>query len=557
LYLTDWFPATLPLDHPGLVGLASPRPVPVGAGLAAGVVAVRVADLPAAASGSSGVLVPTGGGPVRDGELVAWCAVVTVAPAVVDGDGVPQAEGWLPDHVRLGVLETHLGDGVVERVVAENGRQPQRRQRLMSLALVARLVLAMTLLPNASYVEAMAQLVGSLPRLPWSRPWWVPSSRVVTAWRRRLGPHAMRELFARVAGPVVAAATGAGELWCGLRVAALDGTQIRAPDSEANRAAFGSSGTSDDTAPFPLVRMLLATARAGRAILAACFDASHVGEQTLAARLVAEHPDLFTNAYVYLLDRNFPGYQLIDAIHRGGQGAHLVMRIKDGIKLRNDGWLPDGSYRSYLTSPDRKDRLPVRVVEYDVTLPEDGVSELFCLATTLLDHKAYPAARIAGLYPKRWSASETTIGENKSTITDAGPSRGPILRSEEPDLVRQEMWAWLTATQLVRKAAYAATQTTTGVSTDEISFTTMRREATRSMTQSLVTATTTPEALAAAADHAARGALSNLVVTNRERRSPRRQKHSPRFPHTTTTKTTTKGRLRVNLSRPPAPADTS
>lgn len=41
----------------------------------------------------------------------------------------------------------------------------------MSLPLVARLVLAMTLLPQASYVEALAQLVGVLPRLPWARPW--------------------------------------------------------------------------------------------------------------------------------------------------------------------------------------------------------------------------------------------------------------------------------------------------------------------------------------------------------------------------------------------------
>jgi hypothetical protein len=35
---------------------------------------------------------------------------------------------------------------------------------------VARLVLAMTLLPQASYVEALTQLVGVLPRLPWAGP---------------------------------------------------------------------------------------------------------------------------------------------------------------------------------------------------------------------------------------------------------------------------------------------------------------------------------------------------------------------------------------------------
>jgi hypothetical protein len=79
-------------------------------------------------------------------------------------------------------------------------------------------------------------------------------------------------LFARVAG-VIVAATDPGGLWRGLRVAALDGCQVKVPDSEENRAAFGSSGTADDSSPFPLVRIVVATARAGRAILAAALDA--------------------------------------------------------------------------------------------------------------------------------------------------------------------------------------------------------------------------------------------------------------------------------------------
>jgi hypothetical protein len=519
------------------------------------VVAVRLADL-AAVEGVDGarVLVPTGSGRVRDGDLVAWCTVATVAPAVLDADGHLGAEGWLPDHARLGVLEAHLGEGTVEQVVAASGDRPEQRQRLMSLPLVARLVLAMTLLPQASYVEALAQLVGILPRLPWARAWQVPSATVITQWRRRLGVAAMRAIFARVAGPIVAATDPAG-LWHGLRVCALDGCQVRVPDTPGNRAAFGSSGTTDDSSPFPLVRLVIATARAGRALLAAAFDASRVGEQTLTTRLVTDHPHLFTDDYLYVVDRNFLGFDLIDAIHQGGRGAQLVMRVRDGIKLPVLQRLSDGSYLSYLRSRDGRRRLTVRVVEYDVTLPDGGgVSELFCLATTLLDPQRYPVVEIAEVYRQRWSASETTLGENKSTITDAGPSRGPILRSAEPDLVRQEIWAWLAATQLVRRSAHAAaTATTARVSTDRVSFTTVRREATRSMAQSLVTATSSPAALADAADRAARGALSNLVTVDRDRHSPRRQKHRPKFPHTATTKPITRGPLTLNLNKPPQP----
>jgi hypothetical protein len=115
--------------------------------------AVRVADR-VVVDGVDGaeLLAPGAVGPVRDGDLVAWCTVVAVTSAVVDDAGRIAAQGWLPDHVRLGGLEEYLGDGVVEQAVAAFAPAPTRRerQRLMSLPLVARLVLAMTLLPNAS-----------------------------------------------------------------------------------------------------------------------------------------------------------------------------------------------------------------------------------------------------------------------------------------------------------------------------------------------------------------------------------------------------------------------
>jgi hypothetical protein len=60
--------------------------------------------------------------------------------------------------------------------------------------------------------------------------------------------------------------------------------------------------------------------------------------------------------------------------------------------------------------------------------------------------KAAEAVRDA--YLARWSASETTFGEDKATITGAGNrTSGPVLRSGSPRLVISEAWAWLTATR--------------------------------------------------------------------------------------------------------------
>jgi hypothetical protein len=110
-----------------------------------------------------------------------------------------------------------------------------------------------------------------------------------------------------------------GALWHGLRVCTLDGCQVKVPDSDENRAEFGSSGTADDSAAFPMVRVVMAVARAGRALLAATVDASRIGEQTLTARLVQQHPDLFTPGHVDVLDRNFFSVNLIEAIHARGR----------------------------------------------------------------------------------------------------------------------------------------------------------------------------------------------------------------------------------------------
>ena len=55
-----------------------------------------------------------------------FCRPVVTAPAVIRRDGTVLADGWLPDFVRLGELERHLGDGVIEAIVdaaLEEGRR--------------------------------------------------------------------------------------------------------------------------------------------------------------------------------------------------------------------------------------------------------------------------------------------------------------------------------------------------------------------------------------------------------------------------------------------------
>ena len=99
-------------------------------------------------------------------------------------DGTLLADAWLPDLVRLGELERHLGDGVIEAAVdaavAAGRLRPRQRRRIMSYPLVIRLMIAVTLMPDASYREALARLAGLLAWPPPRRP-RLPSAQAAAA----------------------------------------------------------------------------------------------------------------------------------------------------------------------------------------------------------------------------------------------------------------------------------------------------------------------------------------------------------------------------------------
>ena len=551
---------------PDVAGASRTAEFPV-TGTPAGTIVVRAADLLVRGGGAV-----AGGAAPSAGEPAVFCRPVVTAPAAVRRDGTVLADAWLPDLVRLGELERHLGDGAITAIAGralEKGRLKRRqRRRLMSYPLVIRLMIAMTLMPDGSYCESLARLAGLLADVPFALEWHVPTEKVVTDWRVLVPADVMEDLFWQAAGPLVSDDEPSAVLLAGMMACAADGMLVNVPDTPQNRAMFGSTGTADDSAPFPQLRVVAVTARAGRALLGAILGSSGAGEQTLLKRLVRRRPDLFAGR-VICFDRNFPGYDLITAIRHAG--GHVVARVKEGISLPAEpggGWLPDGSRLTWLNAPSGKkeDRLAVRAAEHNAVLPRgDGqeVSETCTLITTLLDHRAAPADAVRETYLTRWSASETTFGEDKTTITGAGNrTSGPVLRSGSPRLVIQEAWAWLTATQLLRASAAAVLRSEAAaaralrrkdsapVTADEESFTAARHHAIRSMTSTQVTAASSLQALAATADAAARAMLHALNVPGRQRHSERAQKARPKFAHVSATKTTITGKPQVTVFAP-------
>ncbi len=83
----------------------------------------------------------------------------------------------------------------------------------------------------------------------------------------------------------------------------------------------------------------------------------------------------------------------------------------------------------------------VRVIEYRL----DGRPEVVRLITSLLDHEKYPAEELAALYA-RWWKIELVFDEIKTHQRDR-----PVLRSQTPDGVRQEIFAHLIVRQATRE----------------------------------------------------------------------------------------------------------
>ena len=419
----------------------------------AGMVAVRVADLASPARRGLGrdgrtALMAAGAGRIRSGDLVVWLKPVAVAPAVVRRDGRVQAAGHPADHARLGVAEERLDElcgipGVIDEIARSavlGGRVKGAARRAMSPALAIRFTLLMTLIPDADYAEVMETLLGDLVLVPWQRPYRVPTAAVACTWREALGPAPLERLRDLALAGVDGEHRGhdyravtAGDL----EIGSIDGSLIRVPDTPANRAAFGSAGTADDSSPFPQLRELRISAASTRATFGVTTGPAGAGggrdkgeaEQVLLDKALKDYRYLFTPWRLWVMDRNFPGVPRIKAML--ATGTHVLIRVRDGITLRRAGdFLPDGSYLAEISGGGIT--LTVRVIEYTVTVAGRDAPELFCLITDLHDHDAYPARLLAQAYHWRWIGSETCLKEAKSAISGAGPSTGPMLRSAVP-----------------------------------------------------------------------------------------------------------------------------
>jgi hypothetical protein len=352
----------------------------------------------------------------------------------------------LPDRISIGVLARTFTNELLDEVI-DAADVREQRYRLLPARLVLLFVLACWLFTRSGYEGVMAKLADAHVVDSAGGGWRVPTTVAITRARVRLGAAPLRLLFARVAGPCGTPDTP-GVFFRGRRVATVDGFTLDLPDTPENAQHFGRGANGSASAnPYPQLRAVVLAESGTRSLLAAAHGPCTTGEKTLALDLL---PALGAGMLV-LADRNFLSWSLWSKA--AATGADLCWRVSASFTLKPTRVLADGTYLTQLVPPRKKDGDPVtvRIVEYTVTSTDtaDGkneLSELFALATTLLDPAQAPAEDLADLYHRRWQA-ETGIADLK-TAQRGGPEA--VLRSKSPAMVEQELYAMLCLYQGIR-----------------------------------------------------------------------------------------------------------
>jgi hypothetical protein len=370
-------------------------------------------------------------------------AVMSVTTVITVAAGV-FAPGHLGELTRIVPFE--LADAVLDE---EGGLE--RRVRLLPSRVGLYFLLAMCLFPQPGYLGVWGRLTAGLRVLGLA----APSGKALRDLRRRVGIAPVRRLFEVLAGPLGQPRTP-GIMFRGYRTVSFDGCKsIKVPDTAGNRAWLGKQDACNGETGYPALSLMALVETGTRALLGAVFGPAAGGEAGQARELLA----LLDETMLLLTDRGFDGGDFLAAV--AATRAQFLARLTSTRRLPALRHLPDGSFLSVIGG------VKVRVITAAVTVTcHDGTTYggVYRLATTLLDHRAYPAGALMTLYHERWEHEVTYLALRHTLL------QGRVLRSGDPAGIEQETWALLAVYQALRTAVTDAVQSVPGADPDRASY---------------------------------------------------------------------------------------
>jgi Insertion element 4 transposase N-terminal/Transposase DDE domain len=367
-------------------------------------------------------------------------AVITITKTITVAAGL-----FAPGH--LGELTQIVPFELADGVLAETGAV-QRRLRLLPSRVGLYFVLAMCLFPGTGYLGVWAKLTAGLDAC-------CPDAKALRDLRRRVGAAPLKALFALLAGPVAWPRTP-GVMFGRYRTVAFDGCRsVKVPDTPRNRAWLGKMNAAAGVTGYPVIQLMTLCETGTRALIGAVFGATTDGEVTWARQLL----HLLDETMLVLMDRGFDAGQFLAQV--AATQAQFLVRLTAARRPPVLARLPDGSFTSLIGG------VTVRIIEASVRVTcHDGTryGGSYRLATTLTDWRAYPAGALIALYHERWEHEITYLALRHTLLG------GRVLRSGDPQGLKQEMWALLALYQALRIAITDAVQTIPGTDPDRASY---------------------------------------------------------------------------------------
>jgi Transposase DDE domain len=213
-------------------------------------------------------------------------------------------------------------------------------------------------------------------------------------------------------------------------------------------AALGETG-------YPVIQLMTLVETGTRALLGAAFGSTAEGEITWARKLL----HLLDATMLVLMDRGFDGGEFLREV--AATQAQFLVRLTSVRRPPVLRHLPDGSVLSLIGG------VKVRIITAQVTVTcHDGTTYggSYRLATTLADHRAWPAGALIALCHERWEHEVAYLALRHTLL------QGRVLRSHDPEGLKQEMWALLALYQALRIAITDALATVPGTDPDRASY---------------------------------------------------------------------------------------
>ena len=406
---------------------------------------------------------------------------------------------FAPGH--LGELTWQVPFELADSVLQEAGAREQRLRDLPSRTGLY-FVLALGLFPRLGYQRVWQKLTAALdgqPGVP------APTVKALRDLRRRIGAAPLKALFEVLAGPAAQPSTP-GVRFGRYRTVAFDGcTSIKVPDTSRNRAWLGKMKAALGVTGYPAIELMTLVETGTRALIGAVFGPPATGEADYALSLA----HLLTRDMLVLTDRGFDAASFLQAV--AAAPAQFLARLRGNRRLAAAARLDDGTFLSVIGA------VKVRVIDAEIIVTcADGTR--YCgrykLATTLTDHRRYPAAALIRLYHERWE-HEVAYLALRHTLLD-----GRVLRSRDPAGLEQEIWALLALYQALRREMVTAAETVPGTDPDRASFTTALETAKETLTAAsgVITASTS------LTGRIGRAVLDGLLPPRRPRVSVRKVK---------------------------------